>query len=132
MKECPECGYLDPAHWRPRIFDFEIDFCTLGDLETIDPELAKKLIKPGLTIREGRYAYKITSSKYVWRMWLPLFEVRGWSPKFYYDSAGTRKTADYKKRASYRGKWINVKRLVREKNRDIQRLLTDWDGGSLS
>jgi hypothetical protein len=124
MDECPRCGYLDDPHWRPRIFDFEVDFCPLGDLEAFNADLAKQLRenKPGWTITIGRYVYKRTKSNYAWRMWKPLYDVRGWNPKFYYDSAGTKSTAQYKNRVKLRA-WVNVKQIVRSRDREAQQLL---------
>src|SRR5207249_239215 len=118
MKECPKCGYQDPAYWRPRIFDFEVDFCTLGDLEIIMPELARKLKenKAGTTFDEGVYTYKRTGSNYVWRMWLPLFKLRGWAPKKYYDSAGSARTASHKTAFYY----ARIKRIVSNKDHHVQ------------
>lgn len=99
MKECPKCGTLDDPHWRPRIFDFEVDFYHLSDLEIFMPELAAQLkdTKAGSTITQGVYVYKKTKkTHYVWRMWKPLFDVRGWAPKYYYDSAGSARSASHK------------------------------------
>jgi len=115
MKECPNCGYIDPPHWRPRIFDFEVDFCHLSDLEMIDADLAQilKRTKSGKTVEQGVYCYKRTGTNYIWRLWLPLFKVRGWAPKRYYDSAGSKKSADHKRGVH----WVNIKKIVREKDR---------------
>src|SRR5258708_28735140 len=115
MKECPKCGELDDPHWRPRIFDFEVDFCHLSDLETFMPHLAEKLkeMKAGMTFEfGGAYVYKRTGTNYVWRMWAPLFKVRGWAPKHYYDSVGSKRSADHKK-ASH---WADIKKAVRSRD----------------
>jgi hypothetical protein len=104
MRECPNCGMIDPPIWRPRIFDPEVDFCQLKDLDSWDPILyaMMKSSKAKITVELGKYAYKKTGTGYVWRMWGPLFAVRGWSPKAYYDSAGSKKSASLKAFASAR------------------------------
>jgi len=114
LKECPKCGQLDDPHWRPRIFDFEVDFCHLSDLEAFWPELAAKMkeAKPKTTVEEGVYVYKRTGTNYIWRMWKPLFNVRGWAPKYYYDSAGSARSASHK-RAFY---YSRIKNIVRKKH----------------
>ena len=123
MKECPNCHTLDDPHWRPRIFDFEVDFCHLSDLEIFMPELAAQLkdSKPGTTVTLEPYVYKKTKkSHYVWRMWKPLFDVRGWAPKYYYDSAGSARSASHKTAFHL----SRVTRIVANKTHD-QKTLND-------
>jgi hypothetical protein len=90
----------------------------MGDLEIIMPDLAKSLkeAKPGTTFDEGVYTYKRTGSNYIWRMWLPLFKLRGWAPKKYYDSSGSARTAAHKSAFYY----ARIKKIVSEKNRHAQ------------
>ncbi len=78
------------------------------------PDLASRLkdTKPKMTVDEGVYVYKRTGTNYIWRMWKPLFNVRGWAPKYYYDSAGSARSASHK-RAFY---YSRIKNIVRKKH----------------
>lgn len=92
MRECPNCGYIDPPYWRNRLFDYEVEICNIEELKSILPSVAMKLeASPrGHTIEEGVYGYRLTKTGWVYRLWLPILKVRGWSPKAYYDGAGSR------------------------------------------
>src|SRR3990167_10276947 len=103
MRQCPKCSHVDPAYWHPRIFDYEIDICRFEDLANDQGLLASRVRqhKQGETHIEGEYAYKITKSNVVYRMWMPLFKARGWSPKGqYYDGITSPGSAAYKKAVS--------------------------------
>lgn len=114
MRECPNCNYVDPPYWRNRLFDYEVDICKLQDLFSINLELWFKLIKEkrGTTITEGQYCYKVTRTDWVYRIWEPLFRVRGWSPQKYYDGSGSRASTlrkmnlkAYQSKQAYTSQW---------------------------
>ena len=92
MRECPQCHYVDPPYWRNRLFDYEVDICNIEDVFTMDSDLYLEILsKPiGSTIVKYPYCYRITKTGWVYRIWESLFKVRGWSPKKYYDGAGSR------------------------------------------
>lgn len=95
MRECPKCGYVDPPYWRNRLFDYEVDICLLSDLGLVDKGLALDLFfaKRGETIIREPYAYKLTKTNWVYRIWYPLLKVRSWNPQKYYDGTGSRASA---------------------------------------
>ncbi|TLY02429.1 MAG: hypothetical protein E6K87_08090, partial [Thaumarchaeota archaeon] len=74
------------------MFDYEVDICKLQDVYGIDFELYLQLItnKRGSTITKGQYCYRLTRTDWVYRIWEPLFKVRGWSPQKYYDGSGSK------------------------------------------
>ncbi len=95
MRECPKCGYVDPPYWRNRLFDFEVDICILSDLAIVDLDLATQLflVKRGTSILKDVYVYRLTRTNWVYRIWKPLFDVRGWNPQKYYDGSGSKASA---------------------------------------
>ncbi len=93
MRECPKCHYVDPPYWRNRLFDYEVDICKLEDLQSIDVDLMCQIILSPKTTLKGEYVYKLTKTGWVYRIWKPLFDVRGWNPQKYYDGSGSRASA---------------------------------------
>lgn len=103
MRECPKCNYLDPPYWRARIFDVEIDICNISDVDHFDPILASQLrgMGPLKEVCDDIYAYRMTKTGIVWRMWLPLRKLRGWSTRQgYWDGKHSLRaaTGNYKKK----------------------------------
>lgn len=95
LRECPKCGYVDPPYWRNRLFDYEVDICKLEDLIIIDEQLSVLLTisKRGQSFLKDQYVYRLTRTNWVYRIWKPLYDVRGWNPQKYYDGSGSRASA---------------------------------------
>ncbi len=95
MRECPQCGYVDPPYWRNRLFDYEVDICNIEDVFQMNFDLYLKLVTAPKhsTIVESPYCYRLTKTGWVYRIWESLFKVRGWSPQKYYDGSGSRASA---------------------------------------
>jgi hypothetical protein len=121
MRECPNCHTVDPPYWRNRLFDYEVDICQLPDLEHIDVDLMMELlwVKRGITVFKGNYCYKLTKTGWVYRIWKPLFDVRGWNPQKYYDGSGSRASTLRKMnlkayQADYSSRTIDSKKIQLE------------------
>lgn len=67
--KCPDCGkvIVDNPLWRPSGFKWGVDFCSLDDFKTINPELAEKL-KTEQWVEDELYLYHRSKTGKVYRM----------------------------------------------------------------
>ncbi len=100
MRECPKCGYVDPAYWRHPPFMPDVDYTHPEDFAIMHPDLAKKLL-PKMVLEDPPYIYRrsLPSKKsgrpgWVYRVWKPIWDAfpgLTWkkmrAPKFY-DASG--------------------------------------------
>ncbi len=99
MKECPNCGHIDPPYWRSPPHYPELDYVRPNDLAVFDPDLFKLLVKAVPFERDGDpNIYRISETgKWVYRIWKPIwsaFGPGGWTQfrrTKMFDSAGRLK-----------------------------------------
>lgn len=79
MKQCPECGYVDPPCWLLQgRGGRDVEYCRIDELERDEPELAKEL-RENKETQDEIYAYILSDKGYVRRRWLPIFKVQAWA-----------------------------------------------------
>ncbi len=104
MRECPKCHYIDPPNWRHPPHFPDVDYVRYDEFLELHPDLAKGL-KPGGTVEDELHVYRLSrTSRYVYRMWKPIYKAMGgdksWSQARrtkMYDAEGRLDKAQYRR-----------------------------------
>ena len=58
MRECPNCGYIDPPYWRHVRFRIFTDYCHLEDFAKLFPDLADRIVTE-INLVQNKYIYHL-------------------------------------------------------------------------
>lgn len=80
MRECPNCGYVDPECWRPAAFHQHIDYAYVDSLNLFEPEVFQ-LMKdkiPGEVVPLPPFVYWLSSKSHtIRRSSIEDFKIKG-------------------------------------------------------
>lgn len=68
MRECPNCGYMDPPYWRNVRFRIFTSVCTLEDFKLLHPDLAERIVTEINLVHKNYIYHLVKKTMYVQRI----------------------------------------------------------------